>query len=180
MINAIKSYKAAPLMLFLLLLVIISGCTDKSPYITVEGKEPDHEVRITLAEIKKMDDALVEDDYFSINSYGTEEYFHFKGAWVWAILEEKTAIGAQDIDKITFIADDGYTAEFTLEEIMRDDYIDQSNPQKKYKIILAWEENHREYNPEEGSPFRLVIGQKEPGDINKPLWVSRVEKIRID
>ena len=50
----------------------------------------------------------------------------------------------------------------------------------KYEMILAWEEDGVEYNPEIGNPFRLVVGQKEPGDVNKPYWVLNVKIIRID
>ncbi len=59
-------------------------------------------------------------------------------------------------------------------------HIYDENPQKKYKMILAWEEEHEPYDLDEGSPIRLVNGQTEPGDVNKPRWVSRIEKIVVE
>ena len=47
-------------------------------------------------------------------------------------------------------------------------------------MILAWEENGREYDLKKGNPFRLVVGQRKPGDVNKPYWVNYVRTIRID
>ena len=82
--------------------------------------------------------------------------------------------------RVTFIAEDGYEVEFPLEDIKREDYIDEQNPQTKYKMILAWEENGREYDPEKGNPFQLVVGQREPGEANRPYWVRNVMIIRID
>ena len=51
---------------------------------------------------------------------------------------------------------------------------------KQSKMILAWEENGREYDPEKGNPFQLVVGQREPGEANRPYWVRNVMIIRID
>lgn len=35
-------------------------------------------------------------------------------------------------------------------------------------MILAWEENHEPYDISKDSPIRLVNGQTEPEDVNKP------------
>jgi hypothetical protein len=173
------------LILLLVALLAIAGCAGEKAdpaadsCITIEGSGVESAVQLTLGDLQKMTDALVEDDYFSINTYGTEEYFHFKGVWVWAVLEQKVAL-KEGAATASFIAEDGYTVTYTLEEVQRDDYIDQQDPEKKYKMILAWEENHQPYDASGGSPFRLVNGQKEPGDVNKPLWVRQVVKIIIE
>ena len=171
---------------FLLLLVALlaaAGCAGKAKapqaVLAIEGSGVESPVEVTLEELQAMSEDLVEDDYFSINTYGTEEYFHFKGVWVWAVLEKKASM-KEGASKASFVAEDGYTVTYTLEEVKRDDYMDQRNPDKKYKMILAWEENHQPYDISEGSPFRLVIGQKEPGDVNKPYWVRQVVKIVVE
>lgn len=172
------------LVLLLIAALVLAGCAGKKEaaadsFITIEGDGVEEAVELSLGDLQKMTDALVEDDYFSINTYGTEEYFHFKGVWVWAVLEQKADLKA-DAASVSFVAEDGYTATYTLEEVQRDDYIDQQDPAKKYKMILAWEENHEPYDPSTGSPIRLVNGQREVGDVNKPLWVSRIEKIVVE
>ena len=70
--------------------------------------------------------------------------------------------------------------EFTLEQVKRQDYIDETNPVAKYPMIIAWEENDEEYNSKEGAPYKLVVGQKEAGDVNKPQWVSNIDRIVIE
>ena len=170
------------LLLILLAVVLVPGCGAKEipvGTVLIEGDGVEEKASFTLEELKAMEDGIVEADYFSINSYGTKKYFHFKGVWVWHLLQEKVSF-KDNASKVSFIAEDGYKAEFTLDEVKRDDYIDQQNPGTKYKMILAWEENGREYNPAEGNPFQLVIGQREPGDVNKPYWVRYVKTIRID
>jgi len=179
-------YKDKPvyitLLLILLAVVLVPGCGGKeipAGTVLIEGDGVEEKATFTLEELKAMEDGLVEADYFSLNSYGTKDYFHFKGVWVWHLLQEKVSL-KDNASKVSFIAEDGYQAEFTLDEVKRDDYIDQQNPETKYKMILAWEENGREYNLAEGNPFQLVIGQREPGDVNKPYWVRYVKTIRID
>ncbi|HOA36398.1 MAG TPA: molybdopterin-dependent oxidoreductase [Bacillota bacterium] len=176
-------WRRSLLLLLLLALLAAAGCAGKSKaqeaVLAIEGSGVETPVEVTLEELQAMTGDLVEDDYFSINTYGTEEYFHFKGVWVWAVLEKKASLKGE-ATKASFVAEDGYTATYTLEEVRRDDYMDQQDPGKKYKMILAWEENHQPYDISEGSPFRLVIGQKEPGDVNKPYWVRQVVKIVVE
>jgi DMSO/TMAO reductase YedYZ molybdopterin-dependent catalytic subunit len=170
--------------IFLLLICIIFfGCGQQKEIpngtIVIEGDAVESKVLFTLEDLKSMDEGIVEADYFSINSYGTKAYFHFKGISLGYLLKEKVYL-KDDASKATFLAEDGYTVEYTLEEVLRDDYIDEQNPGNKYEMILAWEENGKEYNLEVGNPFRLVVGQKEAGDVNKPNWVANVKTIRID
>ena len=70
--------------------------------------------------------------------------------------------------------------EFTVDQVKKQDYMDETNPDNKYPMIIAWEENGEEYDTEEGAPFKLVVGQKQAGDVNKPQWVSNIDKIVIE
>jgi DMSO/TMAO reductase YedYZ molybdopterin-dependent catalytic subunit len=144
----------------------------------IEGSGIDEPTVLTLDELKAMTDAYYEDDYFSLNSYGTKEYFSFKGIRLGAVLE-KAGI-KESAEGLTFIASDGYKFELSLEQALKDDYIDEQNPDKKYPVIIAWHENGQDYNASKGAPFRLVIGQKEPGDVNKPQWVQNIAKIIVN
>lgn len=147
-------------------------------FITITGEAVVDEVQLTLADLKGMADSEFEADYFAINTYGTKEYFQFKGVWIWPIIEQYA--NWEKATTVSIIAEDGYTVEYTLEEMQRDDYVDEENPDTKYKVIIAWEENGVEYRLENGNPFRFVIGQKEPGDVNKPYWVQNVAAISVD
>jgi hypothetical protein len=174
------------LLLLLLSFMILTGCRGGQPpaagedgFLVIRGAAVESEVRLSMEEIKALEGGLVEDDYFSVNSYGTKQYFHFKGVWVWHLLKEKANL-KEHASRLSFIAGDGYEVEYTLEEVKRDDYIDEQNPEKQYKMILAWEEDGWEYNPGEGNPLKLVVGQREPGDVNKPYWVRNVKTIRVD
>ena len=178
-----EKLKAIALLLVLFICAAGCGCaqSEKVPRgtVVIKGDAVQSRASFTLDELKSMEDGLVEATYFALNSYGSKEYVHFKGVWVWHLLNEKVSL--QDhASRVTFIAEDGYEVEFPLEDIKREDYIDEQNPQTKYKMILAWEENGREYNPEKGNPFQLVVGQREPGEANRPYWVRNVMIIRID
>lgn len=144
----------------------------------IEGSAIVNPITLNLDELKAMKDYYVEDDFFSLNSYGTKEYFHFKGVKIKAILD-KVGIN-KNTASITFVASDGYKQELTVEQALKEDYIDEQNPDKKYPVIIAWHENGKDYDAQKDAPFRLVIGQKESGDVNKPQWVQNVSKIIID
>lgn len=131
----------------------------------------------TLEELKKMDEIIFEADFYSLNSFGTTGYTHFKGVRLWELLN-KAGISAE-ASKVTVVALDGYKIEFTIEQVKKQDYMDETNPDAKYPMIIAWEENGTEYNPEDGAPYKLVVGQKEAGDVNKPQWVSNIDKIVV-
>ena len=82
------------------------------------GQRVEEPVRLSLEELKAMEEGLVEDDYFSINSYGTEQYFHFRGFGLASPAGKSETEGERL--KVTFIAGDGYQVEYTLEEVQRE------------------------------------------------------------
>lgn len=135
------------------------------------------ELSLTLDQLKEMD-IIFEADFYSLNNFGTTGYTHFKGVKLWNLLKEKALI-REEASKISIVAHDGYTVEFTVEDVQRE-YIDETDPTTKYPMIIAWEENGEEYSPSEGAPYKLVVGQKEPGDINKPNWVSNIDVILVE
>ncbi len=146
--------------------------------LTIEGTGIDKALILSLDDLKEMKESHFEDDFYSLNSYGTKEYFHFKGIKLKAILGKAGL--KEDATTVRFVASDGYNMEFSLEQMLKEDYIDEENPDKKYPVIIAWHENGKDYDASKGAPFRLVMGQKEPGDVNKPQWVQNIAKIVID
>lgn len=146
--------------------------------LVIEGSGIKEPITLTLDELKAMTDAYYEDDYFSLNSYGTKEYFSFKGIKLSAVLENAGI--KESAAALRFIASDGYEFEMTVEQALKEDYMDEQNPDKRYPVIIAWHENGKDYDASKGAPFRLVIGQKEPGDVNKPQWVQNIAKITVN
>ena len=170
--------------LILIIICILGlGCasSEKAPAdkILIKGEAVKEQAVFTLDELKSMEEGLIEADYFGINSYGTKGYTHFKGIWVWHLLSKQVNL-KEDASSVTFIAEDGYQVEYTLEDVMKEDYIDEQTPETRYKMILAWEENGYELAPQTGMPLQLVVGQRESGDVNKPYWVKNVITIRVD
>lgn len=144
----------------------------------IEGKIA-NELSLSLDELKAMENLIFEGDFYSLNSFGTTEHTNFKGINLWGLLKDKAQI-SQDTTKVTIVATDGYSMEFAVEQVKKQDYIDETNPDAKFPMIIAWGENGEEYDSEEGPPFKLVVGQKEPGDVNKPQWVSNIDKIVVE
>lgn len=151
---------------------------DDSSSMKIEGSGVEKEITLSLNDLKAMTDAYFEDDFYSLNSYGTREHFHFKGVKVKAILDQAGL--KSSATKIKFVASDGYAQELSVELALKEDYIDQDNPDKKFPVIIAWHENGKDFDAKKGAPFRLVVGQKEIDDMNKPQWVSNIAKIIVD
>lgn len=155
-----------------------SEALDTTLTLKIEGLADKH-INVSLDELKAMRDMIYEADFYSLNSFGTTGYTHFKGVNLWSLLESNSLI-SDEASKVLVVAQDGYKMEFAIEQVKRQDYIDETNPDAKHPIIIAWEENGEEYSSKEGSPFKLVVGQKEAGDVNKPQWVSNIDKIVIE
>jgi len=134
---------------------------------------------ISLDELKGMKEIIFEDDFYSLNSFGTTGHTRFKGVNLWSLLEQKAQISSK-ASRITVIATDGYKMEFTIDQVKKQDYIDETNQDKKFPMIIAWEEKGQEYDPEDGPPYKLVVGQREAGDVNKPQWVSNIDRIIVE
>ncbi|MCF6465517.1 molybdopterin-dependent oxidoreductase [Clostridium sp. Cult2] len=137
------------------------------------------EKSLNLRDLKAMENIIFEGEYYSINNFGTTAHTNFKGVNLWKLLEQEAQISSA-ATKVTILAIDGYKMEFTIEQVKKQDYIDETNPQAKFPMIIAWEENGEEYDSEDGPPFKLVVGQKEAGDVNKPQWVSNIDKIIVE
>jgi len=144
----------------------------------ISGSGVENALKLSLDELKAMEDYYFEDQFFSLNSFGTTEYFSFKGVRIKGILEKAKV--KENAKTVSFVASDGYEIQLSLEDVLREDYIDEQDSSKKYPIIIAWHENGKDYDIEKGMPFRLVIGQKEAGDVNKPQWVQNIAKIIVD
>ncbi len=179
-------------LLILMIAMVVAGCSgqnnDQEPVIEadsvaeknvliIEGSGVVGITRLTLQEIQGMQLDIIEDYYFALNNFGTKQYFFFKGVSLWQLLSK---VGVKDTaQQVVITSEDGYSVIYTIADVKREDYLDETNPEKKYKMIIAWEENGEVYDPTQ-YPFRLVMGQKEPGDINKQNWVAKVINIKVD
>lgn len=156
----------------------VDDIEEETNTLKVEGKV-ENKLQLSLDNLKEMDDIIFQGDFYSLNNFGTTAHTNFKGINLWMLLEEKAKISTE-ATKVTVIATDGYKMEFTIEEVKRQDYIDETDEEVKLPIIISWERNGEEYDSLEGPPFKLIIGQREPGDINKPQWVSNIDKITVE
>lgn len=181
-----QSFKLKTLLILLLTISLLGGgCgfqeleTAPPGELIIEGEGVEGRTAFTLDDLQSMEGALVEADYFGINSYGTKSHTHFKGIGVWHILNSQAGL-KDGASLVTFTAEDGYEVQYSIAEVKKEDYIDEENPAARLKMILAWEENGYESDPRAGMPLQLVVGQKATGDVNRPYWVKNVVRIRVD
>ncbi len=145
----------------------------------ITGSGVESQKVFTLDQLKAKTASYYEADIFALNSYGTKRYFNFKGVKLWDILSQDVKL-KKSASKVEVVSSDGYKKSFTLADIKKTDYIDEQDASKKHPVIIAWAEDGKDYDPSSGAPYRIVFGQKSPGDVNKPNWVFNIEKIVID
>jgi DMSO/TMAO reductase YedYZ molybdopterin-dependent catalytic subunit len=150
----------------------------EGPLLKVEGKVSTP-LTLDLSQLKSMDSLVCSADYYWLNSFGSTGHTSFKGIKLWGLLIEEAGIGS-DAQTVRIVATDGYEMTFSVDQMSRVDYIDETDVSKKLPVIVAWQEDGSEYSSEEGPPYKLVIGQKEAGDINKPQWVSNIDRIIVE
>ncbi len=147
------------------------------PYIDVEsGGEV---LYLSLENMKSESKWAFSADYYWLNSFGSTGHTNFRGIKLWSALTDLGVV-SDNSQCIKVIASDGYSMQFTAEQIRKTDYIDETNNSVKLPVIIAWEEDGKAYSGSDGAPFKIIIGQTEPGDVNKPQWVSKIQKIIIE
>ena len=153
------------------------GNAESQQYLSISGAGISGEVSFTVDELKSLPGTF-EGEFFALNNYGTKAYYRFEGIRLASLLG--AALILPEASRLRIIAGDGYECEMSITDAIREDYIDEQNPGARYPVIIAWKENGEEYDPSDGLPFRLVIGQRQAGDINKPNWVSNVAMIVVE
>lgn len=146
--------------------------------IKIEGKVS-KPITLGLEQLKELVKLGYTNDYYSLNSFGTTGHTNFKGIKLWGLLTEVADI-QDDAATVRIIAADGYEISLSVSQVKRQDYIDETDQSKMLPIIIAWQENGVDYDVNKRPPYKLVIGQKEPGDVNKPNWVSDIHRIIVE
>ncbi|MCR3955249.1 MAG: molybdopterin-dependent oxidoreductase [Gudongella sp.] len=150
----------------------------EGPLLKVEGRVSTP-LSLDLSQLKSMDSLIYSADYYWLNSFGSTGHTSFKGIKLWGLLTEEAGIGS-DAQTVRIVATDGYEMTFTVDQIRKQDYIDETDDSKKLPVIVAWQEDGSQYDSDKGPPYKLVVGQKEAGDVNKPQWVSNIDRIIVE
>ena len=184
--SMMKKMNRIMLLTFMTLVLIgsLAACgtstnTDEAYKVEIEGTGVVQGVEVTLSDMKHMEAGVEEASYFSLNSYGTRDRTNFKGVWLWYLLQQSVEF-KPNASTVTLVAEDGYQVTYSLEEVQREDYLDEENPGATLKMIIAWEQEGEPLSGEEGNPLQLVVGQRETGDVNKPYWVRNISRILVE
>lgn len=155
--------------------VVSEESSVKKNALKLEGKLS--ETAYTLDELKGMTDIIFEGSFYSLNNFGTTKHNTFRGVDLWKLISKNNI--ASDASTVSIVASDGYEMVFSIDAVKKQDYIDETDPSVKLPMIIAWSQDGEEFSIDEGAPYKLIIGQKEAGDVNKPQWVSNIDKILI-
>ncbi|AOY76623.1 S-layer homology domain-containing protein [Clostridium formicaceticum] len=135
-----------------------------------------NEAQYFTVEDLKSKGGSVSANYFFLNQYGTQGYVRYRGISLAYLLDEVVGVNSS-ARSVSITAQDGYRRQYNLSDVRRD-YIDQNKSSARLQMILAWEEDGRTLTGQ--YPLKLVMGQTEAGDVNKPNWVSNVKTISVN
>ncbi|NLK52470.1 MAG: hypothetical protein GX295_08515 [Syntrophomonadaceae bacterium] len=149
--------------------------------LVVEGAALTQKKLYSLDDLKAMTDIMVTDTYFSRGkakgTWAAEQHDTFTGVSLYKLLLDKIGLKTLPMG-IKVIGEDGYTKVFTLEEVTGL-YMDETRPNAKLEMIIAWSQNGTEFKNQSSQPFRIITGQKYEGDYNRQDWVNYAKKILV-
>ncbi|MEN6351717.1 MAG: molybdopterin-dependent oxidoreductase [Syntrophomonas sp.] len=150
--------------------------------ISISGTGIKTALKFTLDELKQMEDITISDRYFSRGTqkpgWAKTAHTDFTGVLLYELLADHAGLTAK-ANRVKIIAEDDYTQVFSIEEI-KADYIDETDNGKKLRMIIAWSQDGKEYDPGQGAPFRLVMGQQFAEDYNRMKWVDHIASIVVE
>lgn len=159
--------------------------------LVIRGNGVRKEVKIPLSELETRQNYIFTADYCLIRRSGQKLLDEYRGIDIYEFLRREVgfAAGAQ---QVTFVAADGFSRTFPIEEIAKRDYINEETGRDNLRVMLAYGKNgvplvsgedspgYDESTENSGGPLRLVVGQTEPGDVNSSKSVSSVVEIVVE
>ena len=156
-------------------------------HISGDGVRKEHTV--TVGELEFMQNYIFTGVYCLAKSETIKESAPFRGIDIYEYLRREVGFTA-GADEITFKAD-GFEKTFSLEEISKNDYINEVTGDENLRVMLAFGKNEKPLVPDEdsdgyeaaagnsGGPLCLIVGQTAPGDSNRGKSVKSVTEIVV-
>ncbi len=146
---------------------------------------------VTVGELEFMQNYILTGEYCLAKSETNKESALFRGLDIYEYLLREVGFTA-GADQITFRATDGFERTFDLEEISKNDYINEETGADNLRVMLAFGKSEVPLVPEKssggyvadvgnhGGPLYLIVGQSEAGDLNSGKLVKNVSEIIVD
>ncbi|MEG1930341.1 MAG: S-layer homology domain-containing protein [Anaerovorax sp.] len=193
-----RSYKilALALSIALLMTVTVFAGTDHKgntyeayakQLISVKGDGVSKEMTYTVGDLEKMTDGLVEGNY-TMRTLVEPHTDQYEGVSLPYLLQKAGV--KKEASSVQIVCGDGASMNFTMEEILKEDYINEADT-GKLKVILAFGKNKTPLVPDkasagyvasvgnDGGPLRLMVGQTAKGERNSPKCLQNVSSIVV-
>lgn len=168
----------------------------KEPYnaynneISIKGTGVKKEATIKVSEVEEMIDFITIQKYYVLNQKEVGEEIEYKGIGLYDFLRQ--TVGLQpNAEKILVTAADGYVKEFTVQDIIKSDYINEKSNTNNLKMMMAYGKNGKPLVPgkkdtgfdeaakNDGGPLQIVVGQKSKRDKNSSSFIKSIKKIEV-
>ena len=146
----------------------------KTAILKIEGDGVLEARELNAQQIKEAaKDGLYQGDYVMVDINKQRSTVSVEGVNLWYLLSE--VVGLKETAKsVSIVANDGFQATYPIDQVVRQDYMDEQNPDAVYPMILSWN-----YNVQSGESFTFMVGQDKGGEANKEDWILDVAKIVV-
>lgn len=158
--------------------------------LTVNGPGAQKAQTFTVSELEKMQDCIITADYCVAKAEDNKGQVKFRGIDLYRFLKQE--VGLQSTAASITVTASDYSKEFTLEELMKDNYVNELAGTNNLKMMLAYGCNDKPLVPDKesegydavagnnGGPLKLVVGQLQNGDFNSGKCVGNVTSITVN
>jgi DMSO/TMAO reductase YedYZ molybdopterin-dependent catalytic subunit len=168
----------------------------KDPYkaynknITIKGTGVKKEVSIDALTIEEMIDYINKANYYVLNQKNIGELAEYKGVGLYDLLREKAGL-QPNAEKVIITSEDGYTKEFTIQDVIKSNYINEKDNNTNLKMLVAYGKNGKPLVPSkndsgydaaagnDGGALKLVTGQTAKGDMNSSSVIKNIKTIEV-
>ncbi len=158
--------------------------------LTIKGDGIKSQTSLKVTELEEMLDYITKANYYVLNKAGTGEGVEYKGISLYDLLTSVTQL-QPNAEKVIIVAEDGYSKEFSLQDVMKKDYINEKDNTSNLKMMIAYGKNGKPLVPNKGDigydeeasnsggPLMLVVGQREAEDKNSASFVKNIKEIIV-
>ena len=133
----------------------------------------------------------IEEKTYTIAKTETVKYDDiYKGLDLYSFLKNEAGLKL-NADMVTFIAEDGYSIDMSIEDLAKNDYYNSITGKNDLGVLLAYGKNNKPLvsnknskgyisdSKNSGGPLKLVVGQRTKDDINSKSNLSNLVEIKI-
>ena len=147
--------------------------------LTIRGDGVNKEVTFTRADLEAMNQGKAQAQYSVTNNFPADKTMYRQGIDLGYLLQHAGI--KENARQLKFIASDGYTRTFTVQELLQDQRYCFTEDGKKtpVSVLVAMKDSGQSFDAMSDIEMVLTMGQRVPGEQNNPWFVKYLQTIEV-